>query len=75
MLFRSLERIINASSNAGDVVVDFFAHSGTTLLAAEIHKRRCATIDLDPVFCEIAIRRLEHFRRTGKRGWQNGNAF
>ena len=72
---KAIERIVKASSNPGEIVIDFFAHSGTTLLAAEIHKRRCATIDTDPVFCEIAIRRLEHFRRTGKRGWQNGHAF
>lgn len=72
---KAIERIIRASSNPGDWVLDFFAHSGTTLLAAELQQRRCATIDTDPVFCEIAIRRLEHFRRTGKRGWQNGNAF
>ncbi len=72
---KSIERIVRASSNPGDWVLDFFAHSGTTLLAAERHQRRCATIDTDPVFCEIAIRRLEHFRQTGKLGWQNGNAF
>lgn len=72
---KAIERIIRASSNPDDCVLDFFAHSGTTLLAAEILKRRCATLDLDPVFCEIAIRRLEHFRRTAKLGWQNGHAF
>jgi site-specific DNA-methyltransferase (adenine-specific) len=72
---KSIERIIRASSDENDVVVDFFAHSGTTLLAAEILNRRCYTGDVDPIFCEIAIRRLEHFRRTGKLGWQNGHPF
>lgn len=72
---KAIERIIRASSAAGDVVVDFFSHSGTTLLAAEINRRRCITMDLDPLFCEITIRRLEHFRRTGRTGWQNGHAF
>jgi hypothetical protein len=33
------------------------------------------TADIDPLFCEISIRRLEHFRRTGRLGWQNGHAF
>jgi site-specific DNA-methyltransferase (adenine-specific) len=37
--------------------------------------RRCSTIDIDPIYGEIAIRRLEHFRVTGKTGWQNGNPF
>lgn len=72
---KSIERIIQASSSQGDVVVDFFSHSGTTLLAAEIHQRRYVTAEIDPIFCEMTIRRLEHFRRTGKLGWQNGNAF
>jgi site-specific DNA-methyltransferase (adenine-specific) len=72
---KSAERIIRASSNPGEVIVDFFAHSGSTLLAAELLNRRCITADLDPVFCEITIRRLEHYRRTGRLGWQNGHAF
>lgn len=32
-------------------------------------------LDGDPVFCEIAIRRLENFRRTGRLGWQNDHPF
>jgi site-specific DNA-methyltransferase (adenine-specific) len=72
---KAIERIIRASSLPEDVVVDFFSHSGTTLLAAEINQRRCFTMDIDPVFCEITIRRLEHFRNTGRLGWQNGHAF
>ena len=72
---KSTDRIIRASSDPGDTIVDFFAHSGTTLLSAEINGRRCATMDIDPLFCEITIRRLEHFRRTGRLGWQNGHPF
>ncbi len=72
---KCIDRIVRASSNAGDLVVDFFAHSGTTLLACEISKRRCFTMDIDPIFCEMTIRRLEHFRETGKLGWQNSHAF
>lgn len=72
---KSIERIIRASSNERDVVIDLFAHSGTTLIASEIHNRRCFTADCDPLFCEITIRRLERFRATGRLGWQNGNPF
>jgi hypothetical protein len=32
-------------------------------------------MDIDPLFCEITIRRLEHFRSTGQTGWQNGHPF
>jgi len=72
---KSAERILRASSSPGDLVLDFFCHSGTTLLAAERFGRHCCTMDIEPVFCEIAIRRLERYRRTGKTGWQNGNPF
>jgi DNA modification methylase len=72
---KAITRVIEASSQPGDVVLDFFAHSGTTLLACELTGRRCLTMEIDPVFCEITRRRLEHFRRTGKTGWQNSNPF
>jgi site-specific DNA-methyltransferase (adenine-specific) len=38
-------------------VLDFFTHSGTTLLAAEISGRRGFTIDNDPIYAEVSIRR------------------
>jgi site-specific DNA-methyltransferase (adenine-specific) len=72
---KAIERVIEASSQPDDLVADFFAHSGTTLLAAEMHGRRCHTMDIEPVFCEIAIRRLERYRLYGKTGWQHGNPF
>lgn len=72
---KAIERILSASSAKGDTVLDLFSHSGTTLLAAEIGQRRCITADVDPLFCEISIRRLENFRSTGELGWQNRHAF
>ena len=72
---KAIERIINASSDQNDIVLDLFSHSGTTLLAAEINNRRCFTSDLNPVFCEITLRRLENYRSNSKTGWQNSNPF
>ena len=72
---QSAKRIVEASSNPGDLVLDFFSHSGTTLLACELLGRDCFTVDIDPVFCEVTIRRLERYRETGKLGWQNSNPF
>jgi DNA modification methylase len=72
---KSAERIVRASSSEGDVVLDFFCHSASTLISCEMLGRRCFTIDTDPLYCEIAIRRLERFRQTGTAGWQNGNPF
>ena len=66
----AVSRIISSSSKQGDDVADLFAHSGTTLIACEQLGRRCSTGDIDPIFCELTIRRLERFRETGKTGWQ-----
>ncbi len=72
---KAIERIIQTSSSEKSIVTDFFAHSGTTLLAAELEGRKCFTFDIDPVFAELTIRRLEHFRKTGESGWQCSNPF
>ena len=72
---KAIERIILASSKKADLVLDFFSHSGTTLLAAEKLNRKSFVCDIDPVFCEISIRRLENFREHGRTGWQNSNPF
>ncbi len=72
---KAIERIIKTSSKQGDMVGDFFAHSGTTLIAAERLGRKCITFDKDPVFAELSIRRLERYRKTGKTGWQWENPF
>jgi site-specific DNA-methyltransferase (adenine-specific) len=72
---KAIERIVQASSDPGDTVIDFFSHAGTTLLACERLGRRCVTIDIDPIFAEITIRRLERFRETSRTGWQRQSPF
>ena len=72
---KCIERIVKASSKQGDLITDFFAHSGTTLLVGEMNKRKVFTFDIDPIFAELSIRRLENFRKTGETGWQFANPF
>jgi len=72
---KAIERIILASSEKDDIVTDFFAHSGTTLIGCERTGRRCITLDIDPIYAEISIRRLERYRQTGKTGWQTESMF
>lgn len=48
----------------GDLVLDAFLGSGTTLIAAEKTHRRCRGIELEPRFVDIAIRRWQ--RLTGR---------
>ncbi len=61
---KSTERIIRASSQEQDTVVDLFAHSGTILLAAERLRRRCLTADVD----------LRSFARFQSGGWSISGA-
>ena len=72
---KAIERIIEASSRPDDYALDCFTHSGTTLLACEVTGRQCITFDIDPLFAELSIRRLENFRLTGATGWQTNNPF
>ncbi|MDP4196770.1 MAG: site-specific DNA-methyltransferase [Bacteroidota bacterium] len=72
---KAIERIILSASRMNDLVIDLFSHAGTTVLACEIHDRRCFSSDIDPVYCEITIRRLELYRDSKKTGWQNSNPF
>ena len=53
-----LERIIGASSNAGDMVLDPFCGSGTTLVAAKRLGRKYIGIERNPDAIEIARKRL-----------------
>jgi DNA modification methylase len=48
----------------GDVVLDAFLGSGSTLIAAEETGRVCIGVELDPVYVDAAIRRWQ--KRTGK---------
>ncbi len=49
-----------------DVVLDPFAGSGTSLVAAEILGRRWIGVELSPNYCEIAKKRIQHFVEQNK---------
>ena len=53
-----LERILNASSNPGDVVLDAFCGCGTALVAAQKLKRKWIGIDISPTACRVMAQRL-----------------
>ncbi len=55
-----LERIINASSNPGDLVLDCFAGSGTTLEVANRLGRRWIGVDNSPESLRTILRRFSH---------------
>jgi DNA modification methylase len=50
-------------SRRGDIVLDPFVGSGTTILAAERVGRRAYALDLDPAYVDAAVRRWQAFTR------------
>ena len=58
-------RAIQNSSRLGEIVADFFGGSGSTLMAAEQTDRVCFTMELDPVYCDVIVRRWKEF--TGQK--------
>jgi DNA modification methylase len=53
-----LDRVVAASSNEGDIVLDAFCGSGTALAAAHKLGRRWIAIDISPAACKLAKQRL-----------------
>ncbi|MEY2510937.1 MAG: hypothetical protein QOE26_1700 [Verrucomicrobiota bacterium] len=54
-----LERIIKASSNENDIVLDAFCGCGTALVAAQNLKRQWIGIDISPTACRVMAKRLK----------------
>ncbi len=52
---------ITISSDEGDIVLDSFGGSGTTMIACEQLKRKCYMVELDPIYCQNIINRWEKF--------------
>ncbi len=64
-----IRKFVLASSNEGELVLDPFSGSGTTLVVAEQLNRRWLGCDLDAQYNEWAIERLENVRRMTKEEW------
>ena len=57
--------LIKNSSKEKDLILDLFGGSGSTLIAAEQTQRRCYTMELDPKYCDVIIKRWENL--TGEK--------
>lgn len=52
-------RLVKNSTRPGETVLDIFGGSGTTLIACEQLKRKARLIELDPVYCDVIVKRWE----------------
>lgn len=57
--------LVENSTEEGDVVLDMFGGSGSTLVACEQLSRPCRTMELDPKYCDVILERWE--RLTGRK--------
>jgi DNA modification methylase len=68
-----IRALVRNSCKRGGVVLDPFGGSGTTLIAAEQEGRRAFLMELDPGYCEVAVRRWEQVTgRTTERNAARG---
>ncbi|MBI1291185.1 DNA methylase N-4 [bacterium] len=56
-----IARALRNSSEFGDVILDLFGGSGSTLIACEAAGRRARVMELDPKFCDVILARWEKF--------------
>lgn len=57
--------LITNSSKPGDLILDTFGGSGTTIIACEQNNRKAFVMELDPHYCDVIIDRWEEF--TGQK--------
>jgi DNA modification methylase len=69
-----VERMIEWSSSKGQIVLDLFGGSGSTMIAAEKCGRHSRLMELDPRFVDVIVKRWQEF--TGKQAkHENGKTF
>jgi site-specific DNA-methyltransferase (adenine-specific) len=56
-----ITKLVQNSSGVGDLVLDPFGGSGSTLIACQRTGRRARLVELDPKYCDVIIRRWEAF--------------
>lgn len=56
-----VEKAIGNSSAVGDVVLDVFGGSGSTLIAAHLQRRVARLVELDPRYVDVICRRFQEF--------------
>jgi DNA modification methylase len=58
-----MEKAILNSSERAQIVLDLFGGSGSTLIACEKNARKCRTMELDPRYADVIVRRWQEFTK------------
>jgi DNA modification methylase len=66
-----VERALLNSSKAGDIVVDMFGGSGSTLIGCERRGRKARLMEIDPKYADCIVRRFQEY--TGKQAKLDGD--
>jgi DNA modification methylase len=67
-----MERAIRNSSQGGELVLDPFGGSGSTLIACEKTGRKARLLEIAPLYVDVAVRRWQQF--TGKQAIRAGDS-
>ena len=65
-----MERVMKSSLPSGGICYEPFAGSGSTLMGAQRTRRKCYTMELTPVYCDVIVKRWEAF--TGEKATLSG---
>ena len=63
------------SSRRGDIILDSFLGSGTTVMAAERTGRQCRGLELDPLYVDVIVRRWQTYTGAAARHAVTGATF
>lgn len=62
-----VEKAISNSSKTGNLVLDLFGGSGSTLIACEKTGRNCRMMELDPKYCDVIVQRyVDYCNKNGR---------
>lgn len=70
-----VERAVRNSSRPGDIVLDSFGGSGTTMIASEKSDRKARLIELDPKYVDVIVRRWQDYAGALATRQSDGVAF
>lgn len=68
------EKAIRRCTKLNDIILDSFSGSGSTIIAGEMLKRRVFAVEIEPVFCDLTIRRYEKLTGAKARIVRDGEA-